>query len=96
MVPDRLWLHPDITPFAIRLWCCLWFFARDEGCCDPTDAVLAGELKVSIKTVQRGLCNLENTEFVERLMKGRTRVLHLHPEGNGEPIAEFQLRLVAG
>jgi hypothetical protein len=96
MVPDRLWLHPDISPFAIRLWCCLCYHARDRGLCDQPDAALADELKVSIKTVQRGLFSLEHAHFVMRQMKGRTRVLHLRPEGNGQPIAEFQLRLVAG
>jgi CTP-dependent riboflavin kinase len=93
MVPDRLWLHEDIKPFDIRLWCALTFFARDRDWCDPTDAVLADKLGVSIQTVQRGLKNLETAQFVQREMKGRERFLNLHPEGNGEPVAEYTLRL---
>jgi CTP-dependent riboflavin kinase len=93
MVPDRLWLHEGIKPFDIRLWCALTFFARDREWCDPTDAVLAEKLSVSVQTVQRGLKNLEAAQFVGREMRGRERFLTLRPEGNGEPIAEYTLRL---
>jgi CTP-dependent riboflavin kinase len=93
MIPDRLWLHPEIKDFDLRLWCCLWFLARDRGHCFETDATIAEKMCVSVKTVQRGLRNLEQGEFLSRDMVGRERRLDLRPEGGGQPLAEFALRL---
>ena len=93
MIPDRLWLHPEVKDFDIRLWCCLWFFARDRGHCFETDAAIAEKMGVSVKTVQRGLLSLERGKFIKREMVGRERRLDLQPEGDGAPIAEFALRL---
>jgi hypothetical protein len=96
MVPDRLWTHPRITPFAIRLWCCLWFLARDQGETDASDAVIAGELRVTVRTVQRGLSNLEELQFLTRnMVAGNGRVLRLNPLGNGAPIEAFRLKIIA-
>ena len=94
MVPDRLWSNQRITPFAIRLWCCLWFLSRDRGETDATDAQIAEELKVHLRTVQRGMANLEDEQFVSRHLEGRTRILRLKPQGDGQPIEQFSLRLV--
>ncbi len=93
MIPDRLWLNSGIKDFDLRLWCCLWFHARDRGHCFETDAQIAETMGVSIKTVQRGLRNLERGEFLTREMVGRERRLNLRPEGDGQPIPEFALRL---
>lgn len=94
MVPDRLWTHPSITPFAVRLWCCLWFLSRDRGETDASDATIADELHCTIRTVQRGLTNLEDAMFLTRHQAGRDRLLKLHPEGDGQPIEQFSLRLI--
>jgi hypothetical protein len=93
MIPDRLWLHPGIKDFDLRLWCCLWFLARDRGHCFETDQAIAEKMKVSAKTVQRGLQNLERGEFLKRTMMGRDRQLDLRPEGDGRPMIEFALRI---
>ena len=95
MVPDRLWSDGSITPFAVRLWCCLWFLARERGETDATDAVIAEELGVNVRTVQRGIANLEDGQFLSRHLEGRTRILRLKPEGDGKPIEQFSLRLVS-
>jgi hypothetical protein len=96
MIPDRLWTHPDLQLFDLKLWCVLQFLARGRGCCDPTDAVLAAKSGASQQTVRRSLQRLETAEFVTRTMESRTRVITLKPEGDGQPIEEFVLRLVAG
>ena len=93
MIPDRLWLHPGIKDFDLRLWCALWFFARDRSHCFETDAAIAEKMGVSIKTVQRGLCNLERGEFLKREMLGRERRLDLQAQGDGQHIPEYELRL---
>jgi DNA-binding GntR family transcriptional regulator len=46
--------------------------------------------------VRRALQRLESAQFIERQMEGRMRVIRLHPEGDGEPVAEYTLRLTAG
>lgn len=96
MVPDRLWLDPRVKPFDIRLWCALAFFARDRGLCMPTDATLAEKLGVSDRTIRRGLRGLEDAGFVRAGMEGRERVIRLTPDGDGQPIEEYQLRVMAG
>lgn len=93
MIPDRLWLHPGIKDFDLRLWCCLWFHARDRGHCFETDQTIAEKMGVSVKTVQRGLQSLERGQFIKREMVGRERRLNLHPEGDGQPMPEFALRI---
>jgi Mn-dependent DtxR family transcriptional regulator len=93
MIPDRMWLHPEVKDFDLRLWCGLSFLARDRDYCTPTDAVLAEKLGCSVQTVQRGLTRLDRAGFVRREMDGRDRLLRLKPEGTGEPIAEYTLRI---
>jgi hypothetical protein len=93
MIPDRLWLHPRVKPIDLRIWCCLWFHARDRGHCFENDATIAETTRVSIKTVQRSLLNLQRMEFIKRDMVGRDRRLDLRPEGDGQPIAAFALKL---
>lgn len=94
MVPDRLWSNAKVSPFAVRLWCCLWFLSRERGETDATDQAIADELRVHIRTVQRGLNNLEDEQFLSRHLEGRARILRLKPEGDGRPIEQFALRLV--
>jgi DNA-binding Lrp family transcriptional regulator len=93
MVPDRLWADPTIKDFDIRLYCCLCFNARGRDHCFETDATIARKLGVSAKTVQRGLQSLEQGKFIVREMVGRERRLHLRPEGNGQPVEGFELKL---
>ncbi len=93
MIPDRMWLHPGVRDFDLRLWCGLLFLARDRDYCNPTDVVLADKLGCSVQTVQRGLLRLEKADFIKREMDGRERSLKLKPEGNGQPMAEFSLRI---
>ncbi len=92
MTPDRMWLNDRLQPQDLKLWLCLCFFARDRAQCEPTDAALAEKVKASQQTVRRSLQRLEAEQFIDRVMDGRTRVIHLHPEGDGKPIAEFTLR----
>jgi hypothetical protein len=93
MVPDRLWTHQDLQLFDIKLWCALQFLARSRGYCEPTDATLAEKTDASQQTVRRSLQRLEAAEFIARTMDGRTRVITLKPEGDGQPVAEFELRI---
>lgn len=93
MVPDRLWTHPDLQPFDLKLWCCLSFLARGRGRCEATDARLARQTGASPQTVRRALLRLERARFIGRTMDGPTRVIRLHPEGSGEPIAAFALKV---
>ncbi len=93
MIPDRLWLHPAVKDIDLRLWCCLWFHARDRGHCFESDATIADQIRVSIKTVQRSLLNLERMEFIKREKVGRERRVDLRPQGDGKPIEQFALRL---
>lgn len=93
MIPDRLWLHHEVKDFDLRLWCSLLFLARGRDHCEATDAVLAKKIGCSVQTVQRGLARLEKAEFISREMDGRDRILRLHPEGDGQPLAEFDLRI---
>lgn len=96
MVPDRLWTHQALQPLDVRLWCALSFFARERGHCEPTDADLADKLGSSQQTIRRGLLRLEEAEFITRTMDGRTRVITLNTEGDGQPIEAFTLRVMAG
>lgn len=96
MIPDRMWLHPDIKDFDLRLWCGLLFLARGRGVCVATDTVLAEKIGCSAQTVQRGLTRLERAKFIVREMDGRERVLRLRPEGDGVPMPEFDLRVACG
>jgi predicted ArsR family transcriptional regulator len=96
MVPDRLWLAKAIQPIDIKLWCCLCFLARGQAECSPTDALLAEKMETSQQTVRRALLRLESANFIERQMDGRTRIIALKPEGDGQPIAEYALRVAAG
>jgi DNA-binding transcriptional ArsR family regulator len=95
MVPDRLWLDKTLQPIDIKLWCCLCFLARGRGECSSTDALLAKKMETSQQTVRRALLRLESANFIERQMDGRTRIIALKPEGDGRPIAEYALRVVA-
>lgn len=96
MIPDRMWLHPKVKDFDLRLWCGLLFLARDRDYCTPTDLDLASKIKASQQTIRRSLQRLEAAKFVEREMDGRTRIIRLRPEGDGEPVAEYALRLATG
>lgn len=93
VVPDRLWTHPRLQLFDIKLWCALSLLARGRGQCEATDSTLAGEAGASEQTVRRSLARLEREGFLAREMDGRTRVLTLRPEGSGEPIPAFALKI---
>ncbi len=92
MVPDRLWLHPDLTPQDTQTWCALLLSARDRMECQPTNRTLAETLKVSIRTVNYSIARLESAGFIEVDRHGPHRTIRLHPEGNGEPI-RFRLQV---
>jgi hypothetical protein len=96
MVPDRLWSHPMIEPLDVTLWCCLTFLARGRDHCEATDQALAGKLGTTDRTIRRSLARLESCQFIGRHMDGVTRVITLKPEGDGQPSAEFTLRVLAG
>jgi hypothetical protein len=96
MIPDRLWTHPDIKDFDVRLWCALAFFAMGQDRCGVTDAALAGRLRVSDRTIRRGLRNLERSQFIRCEMSGRERTVHLAPTGDGRPVEQFKLRVMVG
>jgi CTP-dependent riboflavin kinase len=81
--------------FDIKLWCCLCFLARDRGWCDPTDDALAAETQASPQTVRRALHRLEQERFVARGMEGRARIIRLNPEGSGEPVPAYELKVVS-
>jgi hypothetical protein len=93
MVSDSLWTHPDLEFFDVSLWCALTLHARGRDRCTPTDASLAGMLKVSVPTVQRGLRRLEGASFITRETVADDRVIVLHPEGDGRA-AIFELRVM--
>lgn len=93
MVPDRLWTHPDLQPFDLKLWCAMSFLARGRGRTDATDKVIAHQADASPQTVRRGLQRLESAAFISRAMDGRDRIITLNPEGTGEPIAGFTLKV---
>jgi hypothetical protein len=95
MVPDRLWTNTGLQWFDIKLWCCLCFLARDRGWCDPTDDALAAETQASPQTVRRALHRLEQERFVARGMEGRARIIRLNPEGSGEPVPAYELKVVS-
>ncbi len=96
MVPDRLWADKRLEPGDVRMWCCLAFLARGRGSCEPTDAILAEKLDVSQQTIRRALLRLERCDYISRERDGQTRIITLKPEGDGQPIAEFTLRVAAG
>ena len=93
MVPDRLWTNANLQLFDLKLWCCLSFLARERGWCEATDAVLAREAGASPQTVRRALLRLEQEQFIGRTMDGQTRIIRLNPEGSGEPIGAFALKV---
>lgn len=98
MVPDRMTFDARLEPGDTRIWCCLLFLARypSKNTLEATDAVIADKLKLSQQTLRRALQRLEKCQYIRRAMDGRTRIITLNPEGDGEPIAEFTLRVVAG
>jgi DNA-binding MarR family transcriptional regulator len=96
MTPDRMWLDDSLQPVDLKLWLCLCFFARDRDQLTQTDADLASKVKASQQTVRRSLQRLEAAQFIERSMEGRTRIITLKPEGDGKPIAEYALKVMAG
>lgn len=55
--------------------------------------MLAREAGASPQTVRRALLRLEQEQFIGRTMDGQTRIIRLNPEGSGEPIAAFALKV---
>jgi hypothetical protein len=96
MVPDRLWSDPRIEPLDVTLWCCLTFLARGRDHCEATDLTLAEKLGTTDRTIRRSLARLETCSFIHRQMVDHQRVITLKPEGDGQPVAEFTLRVMAG
>ena len=92
MIPDALWMHPDLLPIDSVLWCALCQHARDRPDVVSTNQSLAAALKVSDRTVKRSLSRLVAVGFVQSEGETSKRVLHLCPDAV-EPI--YSLRLVA-
>lgn len=96
MVPDALWLHPDLQPLDTHVWCALLLCARDRTECSPTSRGLAETLKCSVRTVKYSLARLEAAGFIVAESRGPHRTITLRPEGLGEATPQpFKLRAVS-
>ncbi len=96
MVPDRMTFDERLERGDIHVWCVLAFFARDRDHTEVTDAMLADKARVSERTIRDGLARLERSGFISRRREGMVRIITLMPDGDGQPIPEFSLRVVAG
>jgi hypothetical protein len=94
MVPDTLWLHPDLEMIDTHVWMSLLFYARDRMECSPTNRGLAEMVKVGVRSVKYSLVRLQNAGFISIESRGPYRTIRLHPEGNGEPI-RFALKVTS-
>jgi helix-turn-helix protein len=94
MVPDALWLHPDLQPIDTHVWCALLLCARDRGECSPTNKSLAETLSCSVRTVKYSLARLEAVGFIVIQSRGPHRTIMLRPDGSNitQP---FKLRAVS-
>jgi hypothetical protein len=98
MIPDRMTFDPRLDPGDMRVWACLAFLARFPTRMETTvtDQAIGEKLRVSPQTIRRALLRLERAGYLTRSRDGQSRVITLQPGGDGEPIAEFGLRLAAG
>jgi hypothetical protein len=96
MVPDRMTFDERLERGDIHVWCVLAFFARDRDHADVTDAMLADRARVSERTIRDSLARLERSGFISRRREGPGRIITLIPEGDGQPIPAFSLRVMAG
>jgi hypothetical protein len=95
MCPDALFMHPNIEPVDIKLWLVLMVFCRDRGWCEATNKQLAETAKISVRTVARCLCRLEDAGFVVGESKGPHRTIKLRPEGWEQSPRPFALKMFA-
>ena len=96
MVPDRMTFDDRLESHDVRLWCIMLFLARGRDTCDATDVTLAEKLGANERTIRRALVRLESCQFITRRREGERRIITLNPQGDGQLIPEFTLRIVAG
>ena len=94
MVPDRLWLDSRLRANDIRLWCALIFTARSRNYTEATDAILAGQIGLSERSIRDSLARLEVSRFIDRQREGEGRVIRLRPEGDGTSVPGLEFRVV--
>lgn len=80
MVPDALWLHPDLQPVDVKVWLALMLHARDQESIGSSNASLAKTACVSGSTLKRSLARLTATGFVRPEGETHQRTLHLCPD----------------
>lgn len=96
MVPDALFLHPDLEPIDIKVWLVLMVFARDRGWCEPTNKAIAEMAKVSVRTVAYSLARIEDAGFIVGESRGPHRTIKLRPEGWENSDRPYKLKMFAG
>ena len=90
MIPDALWMHPEIKPIDAILWCALLQHARDSPDVASSNRSLAKSIRASERTVSRSLARLQTVGFIQSQGETINRVLHLCPDAV-EPV--YALRL---
>ncbi len=98
MIPDRMTFDDRLDPGDMRVWACLAFLARFPVRMETTitDQAIGEKLRVSPQTIRRALLRLERAGYIARGREGQTRVITLQPAGDGQPVAEFALRVATG
>lgn len=98
MIPDRMTFDDRLDPGDMRVWACLAFLARFPTRAETTatDQAIADKLRVSAPTIRRALSRLERAGYITRERDRLSRVITLQPSGDGQPVAEFALRLATG
>ena len=96
MTPDRMIFDDRLERGDYHVWCVLAFFARGRDHTDATDAMLATGARVSERTIRDALARMESCQYISRRREGLVRIITLMPEGDGQAIPEFTLRVMAG
>jgi Uncharacterized membrane-associated protein/domain len=84
MVDNQIFEDGNLSGYAKLVYMALCYFADNHtGLCYPSLKALAEKSKISVRSVQRALIDLETGGYIERTQRNMEEVIRLRRKVNG-------------